>query len=166
MEINELTDEACLLRGKIIAGYSLVEYVLADISVRLNLKFPYPIEKRIKAVKMIVDRPEYHAYKYDFHRVCDGFTRYEELRHFMAHGMMRLEINKDQTFHKFVMHRFKGDGPGKFHQLTLEFSVEDFRRVANEMVKYTNDAHAVFHKFYIEQAVETFVHPDTPPELL
>jgi hypothetical protein len=36
IEINRfqkrLTDEACLLRGKIIAGYSLVEYVLADIS--------------------------------------------------------------------------------------------------------------------------------------
>jgi 6-phosphogluconate dehydrogenase len=61
MEINEfqkrLTDEACLLRGKIIAGYSLVEYVLADISVRLDLKFPYRIKDRIKAVKQIVDRP-------------------------------------------------------------------------------------------------------------
>jgi hypothetical protein len=164
MELKEfqkaLVDEVCFLRGQIISGYSMVEYVLADISVRLNLKFPYPIEKRIKAVKMIVDRPAYHAYKHDFHRVCDGFTRYEELRHFMAHGIMVLETNKDQTFHKFVMHRYKGDGAGKFRRITLEFSLEDFRRVASEMVKYTNDAYAVFHKFYIEQAVETFGHPD------
>jgi hypothetical protein len=58
------------------------------------------------------------------------------------------------------MHRYKGDGAGKFRRITLEFSVEDFRRVAGEMVKYTNDAYAVFHKFYIEQAVETFVHPN------
>jgi hypothetical protein len=43
MEINEfqkrLTDEACFLRGQIITGYSMVEYVLADISVRLDMKF-------------------------------------------------------------------------------------------------------------------------------
>jgi hypothetical protein len=53
MEINEfqkrLTDEACLLRGKIIASYSLVEYVLADISVRLDLKFPYRIKEALHA---------------------------------------------------------------------------------------------------------------------
>src|SRR6266545_543480 len=77
MELNEfqkrLTDEACLLRGKIISGYSMVEFVLADISVHLDLKFPYLIEKRIKAAKKIVDRPEYAAYRDDFHRVCDEF---------------------------------------------------------------------------------------------
>ena len=80
MELNAfqkaLTDEACLLRGKIISGYSMVEYVLADISVRLDLKFPYLIEKRIKAAKKIVDRPEYAAYRDDFHRVCDELLRY------------------------------------------------------------------------------------------
>jgi len=170
MEMNEfqkrLTDEACLLRGKIIAGYSLVEYVLADISVRLDLKFPYRIKDRIKAVKQIVHRPEYQAYRNDFHRVCDELLRYDDLRNFLAHGIMVLETSPDQTTHRFVMQRYKHLKTGKFRRLTLEFSVEDFRRVADEMVKYTNDAHAVFHKFYIEQAVETFVHPDTPPELL
>jgi len=49
----------------------MVEYVLADISVRLDLKFPYRIKDRIKAVKRIVDRPEYEAYRNDFHRVCN-----------------------------------------------------------------------------------------------
>ena len=70
MELNpfqkELTNEACFLRGQIISGYSMVEYVLADISVRLDLKFPHLIEKRIKAAKKIVDRPEYAAYRDDF----------------------------------------------------------------------------------------------------
>jgi hypothetical protein len=158
---KELTDEACLLRGKIIANYSLVEYVLADISVRLDLRFPYAIEKRIKAAKKIVDRPEYAAYRDDFHRVCDEFPRYEELRHFMTHGIMFLETSPDQTTHKFTMHLYESYAKGKFRQLTRKFSVEDFRRMAGEMVKYTNDAYAVFHKFYTEQAVETFGHPDT-----
>jgi hypothetical protein len=164
MEINEfqkrLTDEACFLRGQIITGYSMVEYVLADISVRLDLKFPYAIEKRIKAAKKIVDRPEYAAYRDDFHRVCEEFPRYEKLRHFMAHGIMVLETSPDQTSHKFTMYRYESYEK-KFRRLTLEFSVEFFRRVAGEMVKYTTDAYAVFQKFYTEQAVETFVHPNT-----
>jgi hypothetical protein len=63
MEVNkfqkELKDEACFLRGQIITGYSMVEYVLADISVHLDLKLPYLIKDRIKAAKEIVNRPEY-----------------------------------------------------------------------------------------------------------
>jgi hypothetical protein len=77
----------------------------------------------------------------------------------MVDGELR-GAGKDQTFHKFVMHRSKGDGAGKFRRITLEFSVEDFRRVAGEMVTYTTDTYAVFKKFYIEQAVETFGHPN------
>jgi hypothetical protein len=165
MEINEfqrgLIDEACLLRGKIITGYSMVEYVLADISVRLDLKFPYRIKDRIKAVKQIVDRPEYEAYRNDFHRVCDELLRYDDLRNFMAHGIMVLETNPDQTSHRFVLQRYERLATGKFRPLTLEFSVEALRGQANEMLTYLSDAYAVFKKFYEEQAVETFVHPNT-----
>jgi hypothetical protein len=59
------------------------------------------------------------------------------------------------------MHRYERYATGKFRHHTLEFSVEDFRRVAGEMVKYTNDAYAVFEKFYTEQAVETSGRPNT-----
>jgi hypothetical protein len=156
-----LTDEACFLRGQIITGYSMVEYVLADISVRLDLKSPYRIKDRIKAAKKIVNRPEYGAYRNDFHRVCDELLRYDDLRNFMAHGIMVLETSPDQTTHRFVMQRYERLATGKFRRLTLEFSVEALRGQANEMLTYLSDAYAVFHKFYNEQAVETFVHPDT-----
>ena len=154
MEISEfqkrLADEACLLRGKIISGYSLIEYVLADISVRLDLKFPYRIKDRIKAVKQIVNRAKYEAYRNDFHRVCDELLRYEDLRNFMAHAVMELETNRDQTSHRFRLRRYERLATGKFRPLTLEFSVEDLREQANQMLKYLSDAHAVFQKFYKE----------------
>jgi hypothetical protein len=108
-----------------------------------------------------VDRPEYAAYRNDFHRVCDELLRYDDLRKFMAHGIMFLDINRDQTFHKFELRRYERLATGKLCHRTLQLSVEDLRRLASEMLKYTNDAYAVFRKFYIEQAVETFVHPDT-----
>jgi hypothetical protein len=152
-----LIDEASCLRGKIIAGYSFVEYVLADISVLLDLHFPYPIEARIKAAKKIVDRPEYEAYRNDFHRVCDEFPRYEELRHFIAHGAMVL-----RTDSKFELQLYKPlrrseckEGRENYRRHIRQFSMGDFRRDADEMVRFTSDAFAVFYKFYQEQALET-----------
>jgi hypothetical protein len=36
-----------------------VEFLLADISVKLDLRFPYLIEKRIKAVRRNAEREGY-----------------------------------------------------------------------------------------------------------
>jgi hypothetical protein len=132
VELNEfqkaLVDEGLFRRGQIIAGYSMVEYVLADVAVRLNLKFPYLIKDRIKAAKEIVDRPEYEPYRHDIHCVCDELLRYDDLRNFMAHGIMSLKIPVNQ----FELRRFERHGKG-FRRRTLELSVEDLRRYASEI---------------------------------
>jgi hypothetical protein len=65
MELNEFQKafvaEALYLRGKIINGYSAVEYLLAEVAVRLDLKFPPRIKDRIKAAKKMPDRQEYES---------------------------------------------------------------------------------------------------------
>jgi hypothetical protein len=164
MELNEfqkaLVDEALCLRGKIINAYSAVEYLLADVAVRLDLKFPYRIKNRIKAAKEIADRQEYEPYRHDIHRVCDELLRYDDLRNFMAHGILSLLIDRNQTSYKVELRRFEREGEGKFRRRTLVLSVEDFRKSASEIVRYTDDALAVFKKFYLEEDVETFDHPD------
>lgn len=55
-EQKALVDECIYLRGRIITSYSQVKFILADISVILDLKFPYLISKRITAAKEIADR--------------------------------------------------------------------------------------------------------------
>jgi hypothetical protein len=67
-----LVDEALFLRGRIIASYSQVEFLLADISVKLDLRFPYRISDRIKAAKRIADGEGYQAYKEDLNRCCES----------------------------------------------------------------------------------------------
>jgi len=52
-EQKALVDEALLLRGRIIAAYCQVEFLLADISVKLDLRFPYLIKDRIRTAKRI-----------------------------------------------------------------------------------------------------------------
>jgi hypothetical protein len=66
-----ISDEMLYLRGKIITGYGQVEFFLADLSVKLNLKFPYLIKDRIKAAKEIADRPDYVEFRGELHALCD-----------------------------------------------------------------------------------------------
>jgi hypothetical protein len=110
---RKLIDEACSLRGQIIASYSAVEFWLADLSVRLNLNFPYRIKDRIKAVKEIAERQGYEAYRDDLHRVCDELLRYDDLRHFMAHGLMML-LTDNKEYYEFELRRYEREGDGQF----------------------------------------------------
>jgi len=71
-EQKAVVDECIYLRGRIITAYSQVEFILADISVILDLKFPYLISKRIKAAKEIAERPGYETYRDELHSICDG----------------------------------------------------------------------------------------------
>jgi hypothetical protein len=68
-----LIDEALYLRGRIVASYAQVEFLLADLVVKLDLLFPYLIEARIKAVKRIAEREGYQIYKTDLGRVCRNY---------------------------------------------------------------------------------------------
>jgi hypothetical protein len=83
-------DEALYLRGRIVASYAQVEFLLADLVVKLELRFPYRIKSRMKAVRKIAEGPGYEVYKYDLDRVCEELGRYDELRHFMTHGFLTL----------------------------------------------------------------------------
>jgi hypothetical protein len=92
-----LIEEATYLRGKIIRSYSQVEFLLADLSVKLDLKFPYRISKRIAAAKWITEREGYESYKEELGRVCDELLEYDELRNFMAHGFMTIITDKAEN---------------------------------------------------------------------
>jgi hypothetical protein len=56
---RSLVDEALYLRGRIVPSYAKVEFLLADLVAKLDLRFPYLIEARIKAVKRIAEREGY-----------------------------------------------------------------------------------------------------------
>jgi hypothetical protein len=55
---KSLIEEATYLRGKILTSYAQVEFLLADLSVKLDLRFPYLIKDRIKAAKRISERSD------------------------------------------------------------------------------------------------------------
>ena len=151
---KSLVDEAIFLRGRIVTAYSQVEFLLADISAKLDLRFPYPIKERIKAVKRIAERNGYEVYKDDLDRVCDELLRYDELRHFMAHGFMSLTTDKKEN-HQFEFLRYQREGDGKFTLMNAETTVERLRQAAGDITEYVSNAVNLFERIYREQKLET-----------
>jgi hypothetical protein len=60
---RDLVDEAIYFRGRIIASYAQVEFLLADLISKLEDRFAYRIESRIKGVKKIAEMPGYESYR-------------------------------------------------------------------------------------------------------
>jgi hypothetical protein len=152
-EQKALVDECIYLRGRIITSYSQVEFILADISVILDLKFPYLISKRIKAAKEIADRPGYEAYRDELHSVCDGLSEFDEIRVFMAHGWVSAELGKNGTnIIEFL--RYERTGEGQFKLMRGGTDVARLRQAAEDITEYTERTLALFRKIYAEKGLE------------
>jgi hypothetical protein len=150
---KSLVDEALFLRGRIIASYSQVEFLLADISVKLDLRFPYRIKDRIKAAKRIAERPGYESYKNELEQLCDELLMYDEIRNFMAHGFLSLTTDRSGN-HQFEFLRYERDGEGQFSLLSGKTEIPRLRDAAEHITVYVRNAVKLFEKIYKEQKLE------------
>jgi hypothetical protein len=143
---KSLVDEALYLRGRIVASYAQVEFLLADISVKLDLRFPYLIDARIKAVRRIAEREGYEIYKDELDRVCEELLRYDEIRHFVAHGFLSLTTDRKGN-HQFEFLRYQREGEGRFTLLSAKTTVERLRQAADDIGQYVSHVVRLFEKF-------------------
>ena len=152
---KSLVEEATYLRGRIVTSYSQVEFLLADISVKLDLKFPYLIKDRIKAVKRIAERPGYEVYKDELAKVCGELLQYDDLRNFMAHGFMMLTTDRKDN-HEFEFQLYQREDRDKFNLITIKTTVPRLRAAAENITEYVSHAARLFGLIYLEQKLE---HP-------
>jgi hypothetical protein len=150
---KSLVDEALYLRGRIVASYAQVEFLLADISVKLDLRFPYLIDARIKAVRRIAERDGYQSYKDELDRVCEDLLRYDEIRHFMTHGFLSLTMDRKGN-HQFEFLRYQRDGEGKFTLLSGKTSIERLGQAADDIGEYVSHVIRLFERIYREKELE------------
>jgi len=149
-----LIAEGTYLRGRILAAYAQIEFLLADLSVKLDLKFPYLITKRIKAAKDIANRPGYEAYRDELVKVCDDLLQYDEMRNIMAHGFMMLTTDKrGNHIFDMMMYRRAGD---KFERLEIQTTVERMQMASDDIIAYVQNAIRLFSRIYLEKQLE---HP-------
>ena len=148
-----LVDEAIYLRGRIVASYAQVEFLLADLVVKLDLHFPYLVDARIKAVKKIAERPGYEIYREELDRVCDELSQYDELRHFMTHGFLSLTMDRKDN-HQFEFLRYQREGDGKFNMLAAKTTIERLRQAAQDIGEYVSHVIGLFERIYREKKLE------------
>jgi hypothetical protein len=158
---KSLVDEAIYLRGRIISSYSQVEFLLADISVKLDLRFPYLIKDRIKAARRIAERPGYQVYKESLDRLCDELLQYDDLRTFMAHGFLSLTTDRHDN-HQFEFLRYEREGEGRFTLLSATTTIANLRDAADDINRYVMDAVKLFQQIYREQQLEPRVDASGP----
>lgn len=152
-EQKSLVDECIYLRGRIITSYSQVEFILADISVILDLKFPYLIKKRIAGAKAIAERAGYESYRDDLHSICDGLGEFDEIRVFMAHGWVSVEIDKHgQNIIEFL--RYERLEDGQFRLVRGGTDIVRLRQAADDITEYCEKALRLFRKIYSEKNLE------------
>jgi hypothetical protein len=152
-EQKKLVDDIIYLRGRIVTSYCQVEFLLADIAVKLELKFPYLISARLKAAKRIVEREGYEAYKAELEDICDGLSQYDDIRKFMAHGWANLQVDK-QGNHKFELLMYERIGEGQFELMSATSTRERLLDAANDINAYTAKVISLFHRIYLEQGLE------------
>jgi hypothetical protein len=150
---KSLVDEALYLRGRIVAAYAQVEFLLADISVKLDLRFPYLVDARIKAVKRIAERDGYQVYKDELDRVCEKLLRYDEIRHFMTHGFLSLTVDRKSN-HQFEFLRYQRNDEGKFTLLSGKTTIERLRQAAEDIGQYVSHVVKLFERIYCEKKLE------------
>jgi hypothetical protein len=153
-ENKKLIDDIVYLRGRIVTSYCQVEFLLADIAVKLELKFPYLISARLKAAKRIAEREGYEAYKAELEEVCDGLGEYDNIRKFMAHGWAVLEVDKAGG-HRFELLMYERKGEGQFELMRAQTTRERLLEAANDINEYTGKVINLFRRIYFERGLET-----------
>lgn len=150
---KKLVDDIIYLRGRIITSYSQVEFLLADIAVKLELKFPYLISARLKAAKRIAEKEGYESYKAELEEVCDGLERYDDLRKFMAHGWASITVDKKGQ-HLFELLMYQRDGEGQFQLFRSRTTREKLLEAAEDINQYTGKVIRLFDRIYADKKLE------------
>lgn len=159
---KNIIQTAAFLRGTIITSFAQVEFILADLAVKcerfpeykaLLRKFPYKLEERIKAVKNLLSAPgPLVKYRNEVEPLVQKILDYEELRHFLAHGLLIVKTAGDEHVLQYRMYR-----PGK-NGLEIGFIETDtnqLERNAVEIALYSQSVLVLFRKMYLEQGIGT-----------
>lgn len=160
-ESRKIVSQVQLLRGAYIGSYAQVEFFLADICVKawelpaykdLRAKFPYRAESRVKAAMALFDCAGPLAqYREEVHGVFDELLRFEELRDFLAHGLLRIDTKRSDFSLHLRMYKPGRDG---LKIGTMDVPVVELADAAKQIVTFAHRIVTLFRRVYREQKLE------------
>jgi len=148
-----MVEQATFLRGSIITSYAHIEFLLADICLKAWQKaeyahlagpFPYKTDSRIKAVGALFDSDgPLKPHRPGVQPVLDQLLTFEELRHFVAHGLLIVRPSPQPSGVKleYRLYRTTKQGP------QIGFLVMSASELTDVSLKITELLHQMLHAF-------------------
>jgi len=151
--------EAFQLRGMLLGSYAHIEFMLADICLRawempayahLAKQFPYSVETRIAEARAIfTSEGPFRQYANEAESLLVDLLQYQEIRHFMAHGLMTIKFTDTAVSEiEFRLFRPTKSGPeiGFIH-----WSFEGMRETAQQIAEYGSQWTRFLYRVHMEQ---------------
>jgi hypothetical protein len=149
----DLTDRAAYLRGRYLTSYAQCEFLLADLSVKVDNRFRYALDKRINAAKAMAEtNGPLNIYADDFVPLIESIVNWSERRHWFAHGFMML-FRDLKGAHLFEFRRYE-ERDGKLALAQWFATIDDLEDAAAAINRYCQAFVALHEKIYLELKIE------------
>jgi hypothetical protein len=156
-----IVNHAVWLRGTVITNYAHIEFLLADICVKawqqpqyrhLSTSFPYKTETRIKAVRELFDADgPLQKHRSGVDPALDELLNFEELRHFIAHGLMIVTPYLDDPKLEYRLYQTKKEGYSiSFKEVTASELTEISKRISELQTQLLISFRAIYSELKLE----------------
>jgi hypothetical protein len=136
-----------------LTSYAQCEFLLADLSVKVDNKFRYPLDKRISAAKAMAatDGP-LRAYADDLVPFLESMNIWTERRHWFAHGFLIFTRDKKGR-HVFEFRRYEQQGEDL---VLLQWfpTIDAIRDAADGINRFCQAFVALHERIYTELKIE------------
>ena len=148
-----------------MSHYSHSEFLLGDFVVKCqfleeyrnkDFKFPYRLENKLSAVRQIAEgEGPISKYKQRICKLIGDILKFEEMRHFMAHGFMMLNYSKIHHEVELILYAQIKD-----QSLKLEFSnfnIVQMRGLSDALSDFLAAMIDLFREIYIAEKLKRSV---------
>ena len=154
-EHKRLIDRGMYLRGRMITHFAQCEYLLADISVRVDKRFVYLLKKRAKAVEKITaaDGP-YAQYASELVPLADQLLAWDDIRNSLVHGMIFLVFVRKEQRLVFEFRRYNRRDDKSFEHQNWFIPPEELEKASDALADLCQRFLTAFRRIYLEQGLE------------
>ncbi|MDA9391449.1 hypothetical protein WN73_12440 [Bradyrhizobium sp. CCBAU 45394] len=151
--VRDLIDQAAYLRGRYLTSYAQCEFLLADLSVRVDGRFRYALDKRINAAKVMAESGGLlDSYASDFLPLIEHLHDWTERRHWLAHGFL-IFTQDQQKRHLFEYRRYE-QREDKLQLLQWQVTIDDLQDAVDAIGRYTQAFVALCRRIYLDLKIE------------
>ena len=150
----DLIDRANYLRGRFLTSYAQCEFLLADLSVKVDSRFIYALKNRVKAAQSIVERDgPFNQYAAEVTALTKDLDAWTDFRHSLAHGFLIFTTDRNNN-HEFEFRRYES-APGQTFELHMwRTNAVELERATEAINQFCITFVSVFQRIYLEQGLE------------